>query len=64
MSNPYIRILILGILLAGCAHRGALRVECGGPLSPINPPVPPKEAPASLVPTSPGAAADSGTQSP
>jgi hypothetical protein len=64
MSNPYIRTLILGILLAGCAHRGAVRVECGGPLSPINSPVPPKDGPASLVPTSPGAAADGGAQAP
>jgi hypothetical protein len=64
MSNPFLRFLMVGLLLAGCAHRGAVRVECGGPLSPINPPVPSKEAPASLVPTSPGAAADSGTQSP
>ena len=64
MSNPFIRVLMVAILLAGCAHQGAVRVECGGPLSPINPPVPSKEAPASLVPTSPGAAADGGTQSP
>ena len=64
MSNPFIRFLMLGVLLAGCAHRGAARVECGGPLSPINQPVHPKEAPTTLVPTNPGAAADSGTQSP
>ena len=64
MSNPYIRFLILGILLAGCAHRGAARVDCGGPLSPINPPVHPQEGPVSLVPTSLGAAADGGTQAP
>jgi hypothetical protein len=64
MSNPYIRSLMLGILLAGCAHRGAERVECRGPLSPINPPIQPKDAPASLVPTSPGAAADGGGQAP
>jgi hypothetical protein len=64
MSNPFIRFSMLGILLAGCAHRGAVRVECGGPLTPINPPVHPKEGPASLVPTSPGAAADGGKQAP
>jgi hypothetical protein len=64
MSNPFIRFLMLGILLVGCAHRGAERVECGGPFSPINPPVHPKEGPVSLVPTSPGATTDGGTQSP
>jgi hypothetical protein len=64
MSNPFICFLIVGILLGGCAHRGAERVECGGLLSPINPPVHPKEGPAGLVPTSPGAAADGGKQAP
>jgi hypothetical protein len=64
MSNPFIRLLVVAILLAGCAHRGAVRVECGGPLSPINPPVHPQEGPVSLIPTSPGAAADDGTQAP
>ena len=62
--SKFIRLLVVGILLAGCAHRGAVRVECGGPLSPINPPVQPQEAPVSLIPTSPGAAADGGTQAP
>ena len=64
MSNPFIRLLVVGILLAGCAHRGAERVDCGGPLSAINPPVHPKEGPVSLIPTRPGAAADGGTKAP
>jgi hypothetical protein len=65
MSNPFIRVLMMvATLLAGCAHRGAVRVECGGPLSAINPPVHPTEGPLSLVPTSPGAAADEGKQAP
>jgi hypothetical protein len=59
MSNPFIRFLMVGILLAGCAHRGAVRVECGGPLSPINLSVHPKEAPVTITP---GAVPDGGTK--
>jgi hypothetical protein len=44
---------MVAILLAACAHRGAVRVECEGPLRPISAPVPLKDAPVTVVPTSP-----------
>ena len=47
MSNALIRFWVVSLVLAGCAHRGAVRVECDGPLSPINSPAHLKEAPAS-----------------
>ena len=33
-----------GLLLSSCAHREALRVQCDGPLRPINQPAPVKGA--------------------
>jgi hypothetical protein len=40
-----------GLLLSSCAHREALRVQCDGPLRPINQPAPVKGAnpPASSI---------------
>ena len=45
MPNAFLTVLVLGISLTGCAHRGAMRVDCTGPLRPINRPVPAKEVP-------------------
>jgi hypothetical protein len=64
MSNALIRFSMVALLLAGCAHRGAVRVVCDGPLSPINAPVQAKEAPVSVVPASPGTGPARGTQAP
>lgn len=64
MSNALIRFSMVTLLLAGCAHRGAVRVECDGPLSPINSPANSKEARVSIVPASPGAGAERGTKTP
>ena len=36
MLKPWVSFLILTVILAGCAHRGAMRVDCDGPLRPIN----------------------------
>ena len=38
MLKPWVGLLILTVTLAGCAHRGAMRVDCDGPLRPINRP--------------------------
>jgi hypothetical protein len=48
-----IHFWIVAILLTGCAHRGAARVECEGPPRPINAPVPLKDAPVTVAPASP-----------
>lgn len=53
MLNILIRLLILSAVLVGCAHHGAVRVECEGPLRPINRPAQLKEAPVTVVPSSP-----------
>ena len=52
MPNAYLLVLILGISLSGCAHWGAMRVDCTGPLRAINRPVPAKDVPL-VVPASP-----------
>jgi len=44
---------MVAILLAGCAHRGAVRVECEGPLRPINASATLRDAPVTVVPASP-----------
>ena len=54
MPNTY-RFLMVTILLAGCAHRGAVRVECEGPLRPINRPAPLNDASVTVEPASPDA---------
>ena len=51
MLKPWPSFLILTVILAGCAHRGAMRVDCDGPLRPINRPSTLKEAPVTVVPT-------------
>lgn len=44
------------LVLSACAHRGATRMECDGPLRPINPPMPEHDpvsiAPATTAPNS------------
>jgi hypothetical protein len=44
---------MIAILLSGCAHRGAVRVECEGPLRPINAASTSRDAPVTVVPASP-----------
>ena len=51
MPNTLLRFLMVTILLAGCAHRDAVRVECEGPLRPINQPL--QNAPVTVAPASP-----------
>jgi hypothetical protein len=53
MLNTIVRSFLLTSLLAGCAHRGAVRVECDGGLRPINQPAPLKDAPVTVGPVSP-----------
>jgi hypothetical protein len=64
MLNTVIRCSVLISLLAGCAHRGAVRVECDGLLLPINRPAPLKDAPVTVVPTSPGTSTGGGAKNP
>lgn len=52
MLKLSIHFWMVAILLAGCAHRGAMRVECEGPLRPINAPATLKDAPVTVVPAS------------
>lgn len=44
-------ILSLAVLAGGCAHKGAVRVDCNGPLRPINQPTSSQPAPVTLEPT-------------
>ena len=64
MLNTLVRCSLLISLLAGCAHRGAVRVECEGPLRPINRPAPLKDAPVTVVPASTSTPTGSGTKKP
>jgi hypothetical protein len=64
MSNTIVRSFLLMTLLAGCAHRGAVRVECDGPLRPINRPALLKDAPVSVVPANPSTPTGSGAKNP
>jgi hypothetical protein len=64
MLNTIVRSFLLMTLLAGCAHRGAVRVECDGPLRPINRPAPLKDAPVAVAPASPSTSNGSGTKNP
>lgn len=52
MWNTVTRCLVLSLILSGCAHRGAMRVDCEGPLRPINQPTL-KGPPVTVVPASP-----------
>jgi hypothetical protein len=64
MLNTIVRSLFLLTLLTGCAHRGAVRVECDGPLRPINRPALLKDAPVTVVPASPSTPTGRGTKNP
>lgn len=64
MLNTIVRFFFLMTLLAGCAHRDAVRVECDGPLRPINRPAPLKDAPVTVVPASPSTPTGSGAINP
>lgn len=63
MLNSVVRFLVLTTLFTGCgAHRGAVRVECEGPLRPINRPAPLKDSPVSVAPVNPGAQTNDGAK--
>lgn len=53
-----VRYFVLTAVLAGCAHHGAVRVECDGALRPINPKehlgAPPDSAPPASLDSSTG----------
>ena len=51
MLRTFIRIVVLASLLTACAHRGAVRVNCEGPLRPINHPFE-AQPPVTVVPAS------------
>jgi hypothetical protein len=53
MLKISIHFWMVAILLAGCAHRGAARVECEGPLRPINASATLRDPPVTVVPASP-----------
>jgi hypothetical protein len=61
MPKGSIRFSMVALLLAGCAHRGAVRVDCEGPLRPINRPASLKDAPVTVAPGSPEATKKAGT---
>ena len=64
MLNTVIRFSVLLVLIAGCAHRGAVRVDCDGPLHPINRAAQSKDAPVSVAPASPATPTGGGTNTP
>jgi hypothetical protein len=64
MLNSWVRIFTLSIVLSACAHHGAMRVECEGPLRPINRPVQLSDAPVSVLPASPDTSKNGGNSSP
>ena len=43
-------ILTLAVLAAACAHKGAVKVDCNGPLRPINQPTSSQPAPVTVEP--------------
>jgi hypothetical protein len=45
--------LLITLAVAGCAHRGAVRVQCDGPLRPINAPTQSLAPPVSIGPKTP-----------
>jgi hypothetical protein len=55
MLKTLILLLVLATCVVACAHRGAVRVECEGPLRPINRTdlKPPGDGPVSVVPAKP-----------
>jgi hypothetical protein len=55
MLKTLVHLLVLATSVTACAHRGAVRVECEGPLRPINraASTAPGEGPVSVVPATP-----------
>jgi hypothetical protein len=45
-------ILMLAVCAAACAHKGAVKVDCNGPLRPINLPIARQQAPVTVEPAS------------
>jgi len=43
-------ILSLALLAAACAHKGPVKVDCNGPLRPINQPTSSQPAPVTVQP--------------
>lgn len=41
-------MVALAVLSTACAHKGARRVDCDGPLRPINRPAAPEQAPVTV----------------
>ncbi len=39
MFTRFLATLVLAALAGACAHKGAVKVDCDGPLRPINPPI-------------------------
>jgi hypothetical protein len=60
MRNLFVGFFVVTMALAGCAHRGAVRVECQGPLRPINPSAEIKGKRASVAPASPSTRSGAG----
>jgi hypothetical protein len=50
MPKTFIQFVLLATLVTACAHRGAVRVDCEGPLRQINPPVSSREPPVTVEP--------------
>lgn len=47
----FLVILSLAFLAAACAHKGAVKVDCNGPLRPINQPTSSQPGPVTVGPT-------------
>jgi hypothetical protein len=60
MKNVFIGSWLLITVLTGCAHRGAVRADCDGPLRPINESHP--EDPVIVMPAPAEATPDTGKQ--
>jgi len=53
MLRRCLQILVLALLAQACAHKGAVKVDCNGPLRPINQLASSQQSPVSVeVPTS------------
>jgi hypothetical protein len=61
MRKVSVCVWMVAIFLVGCAHRGAVRVQCEGPLRPINRPISLKDAPVTIAPASPESTNKPGT---
>ena len=57
MLRNVLLVGLFGALTMGCAHKGATKVECQGPLRPVNPPKTAESAPVNVEPASKAAEA-------